>query len=188
MIFHPEAQTRAQEEIDRVIPKGRLPVMGDRELLPYTNLLIKEVLRWRPVVPTGIPHACFQDDIYRGYSIPKGAMVIANIWAMSRDEKVYPDPENFNPDRFLNPSVPDCPVFGFGRRECPGLHFAEASVFIIISSLLSAFSFKVGQDENGQDCLPDLASRNSMVYHPNPFNLRMIPRSAYHTELVRVGV
>ncbi|CAE7138980.1 unnamed protein product, partial [Rhizoctonia solani] len=99
MIFHPEAQTRAQEEIDRVIPKGRLPVMGDREHLPYTNRLIKEVLRWRPAVPTGIPHACFQDDIYRGYSIPKGAMVIANIWAMSRDEKVYPDPENFNPDR-----------------------------------------------------------------------------------------
>ncbi|CUA72652.1 O-methylsterigmatocystin oxidoreductase [Rhizoctonia solani] len=163
MIFHPEAQTRAQEEIDRVIPKGRLPVIQDRENLPYTNRLIKEVMRWFPAVPTGIPHACFQDDVYQGFSIPKGAMVIGNIWAMSRDERVYPDPECFDPDRFLDPSVPDCPVFGFGRRECPGLHFAEASVFIIIVSLLSTFNFKVGQDESGKDCLPDLASRNSMV-------------------------
>ncbi|EUC62769.1 O-methylsterigmatocystin oxidoreductase [Rhizoctonia solani AG-3 Rhs1AP] len=184
MIFYPEAQAKAQEEIDRVIPRSRLPVMEDREHLPYINRLIKEVLRWRPVVPTGIPHACFQDDIYQGFAIPKGAMVIGNIWAMSRDEKVYPDSENFNPDRFLDPSVPDCPVFGFGRRECPGLHFAEASVFIIIASLLSVFKFEVGQDENGQDCLPDLASRNSVIYHPKPFKLRMALRSVYHDELV----
>ncbi|CAE6435711.1 unnamed protein product [Rhizoctonia solani] len=164
MVLHPETQARAQEEIDQAIPRGRLPVMEDRGRLPYTNCLIKEVLRWRPVVPTAIPHACFQNDVYKGYGIPKGAMVIGNIWAMSRNEKVYPDPESFNPDRFLNPSVPDCPTFGFGRRECPGIHFAEASVFIIITSLLATFNFNVAKDEYGRDLMPDLGSQNSVVY------------------------
>ncbi|CAE6366908.1 unnamed protein product [Rhizoctonia solani] len=183
MIFYPEVQDRAQEEIDRVIPRGRPLVIEDRESLPYVNRLIKEVLRWRPVAPTGIPHACFQDDIYQGYAIPKGAMIIANIWAMSRNEKVYPDPESFNPDRFLDPSVLDCPVFGFGRRECPGSHFAEASVFIIIASLLATFEFSIGVDENGQACIPDLGSQNSMIYHPKPFKLKITPRPAHHTEI-----
>ncbi|KAH7325293.1 cytochrome P450 [Rhizoctonia solani] len=188
MVLHPEAQARAQEEIDKVILRGRLPVMEDRERLPYTNRLIKEVLRWRPVVPTAIPHACFQDDVYQGYAIPKGAMVIGNIWAMSRNEKVYPDPESFNPDRFLNPSVPDCPAFGFGRRECPGIHFAEASVFIIIASLLATFNFSLAKDEHGQDLIPDLGSQNSMIYHPKPFKLKVAARSAYHAELVHAVI
>ncbi|KAJ1300066.1 hypothetical protein OPQ81_002548 [Rhizoctonia solani] len=188
MMFHPEAQTKAQGEIDQVVPKGRLPLMEDKERLPYTNRLIKEVLRWCPVAPTGIPHACFQDDTYKGYAIPKGAMVIANIWAMSRDKAVYPEPESFNPDRFLDPSVPDCPVFGFGRRECPGMHFAEASVFIIIASLLATFNFGIGKDDNGQDFIPDLGSQSSVLYHPKPFKLKLTLRSAYHAKLIRAAV
>ncbi|KAF8676962.1 cytochrome P450 [Rhizoctonia solani] len=176
MIFHPEAQERAQKEIDNLTSGDRLPTMEDRDQLPYTNRLIREVLRWRPVVPTGIPHACFQDDIYQGYTIPKGTMVIGNIWAISREEKIYPDPESFSPDRFLDTSVPDCP--------CPGIHFAEASVFIIIASLLATFEFSLGVGDDGQACIPDLGSQNSMLYHPKPFKVKIEPRSERHAGLV----
>ncbi|CAE6486149.1 unnamed protein product [Rhizoctonia solani] len=116
MMLYPEAQRKAQEEIDNVIGTSRLPELEDQSQLPFTNRLIQEVLRWCPVVPIGVPHATTSEDLYQGFRIPKGAMVIGNIWAMSCDEKVYNNPEKFDPDRFLDPSVPPCPVFGFGRR------------------------------------------------------------------------
>ncbi|KAG8681163.1 hypothetical protein FRC11_001489, partial [Ceratobasidium sp. 423] len=116
MAMHQDIQTKAQAEIDNAIGT-RLPEMVDWESLPYVRCIIKEVLRWRSALPLAIPHACIQDDSYKGYRIPKGAIVIGNAWAMSNDPEVYPDPDRFNPDRFLDPSVPDAPAFGFGRRR-----------------------------------------------------------------------
>ncbi|KAG9093876.1 hypothetical protein FRC06_011332, partial [Ceratobasidium sp. 370] len=111
-----EVQTKAQEEIDLVTGMERLPEMKDRPQLPYIGRLIQEVLRWRSVVPIGMPHASYQDDVYKGYRIPKGAVVFGNIWAISQNPNVYKDPETFEPDRFLDPSVATSPAFGFGRR------------------------------------------------------------------------
>ncbi|KAG8722198.1 hypothetical protein FRC09_006638 [Ceratobasidium sp. 395] len=75
MILFPKTQQMAQAEIDAVIGSDRLPEMDDRPRLVYVERLIQEVLRWRPVTPTGIPHACYQDNEYKGYRIPKGAIV-----------------------------------------------------------------------------------------------------------------
>lgn len=83
MTLYPDAQRRAQEEIDRVIGSGggaRLPTLEDRGNLPYVNALIQEVLRWHPVAPLAVPHTTTEADEYDGYWIPKGAMIIANIW------------------------------------------------------------------------------------------------------------
>ena len=123
MITNPGAMKKAQEELDRVVGKDRLPDFSDRGNLPYIDAVIKEVLRWNPPVPIGVPSRVIQDDVYRGYIIPAGATVISNIWAICRDPNVYPDPETFNPDRFLkdgeiNPLVfnPEDRVFGAGRK------------------------------------------------------------------------
>ncbi|KAJ1300072.1 hypothetical protein OPQ81_002554 [Rhizoctonia solani] len=188
MILYPDAQQKAQDEIDTVIGASRLPGLGDQTQLPFTKRLIQEILRWCPVVPIGVPHATTNEDTYQGFRIPKGAMVIGNIWAMSRDEKFYKNPEKFDPDRFLDPSVPSCPVFGFGRRECPGIHFAESSIFIIIASLLSAFKITVPKNANGEEILPVLASDNAIIFHPTEFRLKLESRSDLHAHLVRSGV
>ena len=123
MALNPGVARKAQEELDRVIGKDRLPEFSDRDDLPYINALVKELLRWSPPAPIGLPVKTNQDDIYRGYSIPAGTTVIENTWAVCRDPKIYPDPEAFNPDRFLkdgkiNPLVfnPEDRVFGSGRR------------------------------------------------------------------------
>lgn len=187
MVLYPETQTKAQQEIDAVVGTGRLPTMKDRCNLPYTNRLIKEVMRWCPTVPTGVPHACYQDDIYKGYRIPKGAIVIGNAWAMSRDERFYKDPERFNPDRFLDPSVPPLPAFGFGRRLCPGIHFAESSIFIGITSVLAAFNISMAKDDNGEYVIPNLDSENELIFHPKPFKLKLELRSEHHANLIRAG-
>lgn len=80
MTLYPEAQRRAQEEIDSVVGQDRLPTAADRDNLPYVEAVVKEVLRWHPVAPQAIPHTASKDDIYEGYLIPEGAMVIGNVW------------------------------------------------------------------------------------------------------------
>jgi cytochrome P450 len=80
MTVSPEVQKRAQEEIDRVVGTDRLPTVADRENLPYVDAVVKEVLRWHPVAPMGLPHRSTEDDICNGYLIPKGAMLFANVW------------------------------------------------------------------------------------------------------------
>lgn len=80
MALYPEVQKMAQDEIDRVIGPGRLPTAADRDRLPYVNAMVREVFRWHPVVPMGIPHMSTADDIYEGYYIPKGSLIMPNIW------------------------------------------------------------------------------------------------------------
>ncbi|QRV96397.1 cytochrome P450 family protein [Ceratobasidium sp. AG-Ba] len=74
MVLHPEVQKKAQAELDRVLG-GRLPELSDRESLPYLDAVMKEVMRWRPVVPMGLPRATSKEDVYGSYLIPKGAIV-----------------------------------------------------------------------------------------------------------------
>jgi cytochrome P450 len=80
MALHPEVQTKAQEELDRVLGPNKLPTFEDRSKLPYIDAMVKESLRWHPVAPMGIPHMCTVDDVYEGYRIPKGSLIMANIW------------------------------------------------------------------------------------------------------------
>jgi cytochrome P450 len=80
MLLNPAAQRRAQEEIDKVVGHDRLPTLADRSLLPYVEACVKEALRSAPVAPEGVPHLPRTDDEYNGYLIPKGSIMIANIW------------------------------------------------------------------------------------------------------------
>ncbi|CAE6486226.1 unnamed protein product [Rhizoctonia solani] len=187
MIINPEAQAKAQAEIDSVLGYAtRLPTTSDEAQLPYVRNLILEVLRWQPVGPTGgPPHACYQHDVYRGYDIEKGTIILGNVWAMSRDETVYQDPDTFEPDRFLNPNVPPVPGFGWGRRKCPGMHFAETSLFLGISSLLTAFTFSRKKDEDGREIIPIIeGASNSLAVPIKPFDFELQPRSEKHRQLI----
>jgi len=80
MNVFPEVQKKAQEELDRVIGSGRLPVNADRDNLPYIMAVMKETHRWHPVAPMGLPHTSTAEDVCQGYRIPKGAMLMPNTW------------------------------------------------------------------------------------------------------------
>ncbi|CAE6483607.1 unnamed protein product, partial [Rhizoctonia solani] len=95
---------------------------------------------------------------------------------MGRDSRQYMDPEVFNPDRYLDPDVPRLPIFGWGRRKCPGIHFAEASTFIMIASLLATFTFSKKRDSNGQEIIPQIeVERNSLVLELMSFDFEFKP-------------
>lgn len=96
MAMFPEVQTRAQGEIDKLLgPEAgrRMPVLEDRSRLPYVNAVVKEVLRWFPAAPMGVPHTAEKEDVYRGYRIPKGAIILPAIYWFTRDPAVYHEPE-----------------------------------------------------------------------------------------------
>jgi cytochrome P450 len=80
MTLYPEVQLKAQEEIDRIVGIKRLPNIEDRANLPYVDAIVKEVLRWHPVAPMGLPHMTTEDDMFNKYFIPKGALIFANLW------------------------------------------------------------------------------------------------------------
>ena len=78
MALYPEVQKRAQKQIEQVIA-NRLPTLDDYNSLPYIRSLLKELTRWAPVAPLGLPHRVMQDDVYEQYFIPKGTTMIGNI-------------------------------------------------------------------------------------------------------------
>ena len=80
MVLYPDIQAQAQVEIDAIIGNERLPTIDDREKLPYVSALAMEVMRWHVVAPAGVPHRVMEDDIHDGYLIPKGAIILSNIW------------------------------------------------------------------------------------------------------------
>lgn len=176
MTLFPDTQTRAQAELDRVIGRDRPPTVADRERLPYCWALVMETLRWRPVAPFALLHKMGRDEAYDGYILPKGSVVMANVWAMSRDERDYPSPEDFRPERYLSSSIGSSkdialdsedratwsPAgkgsfgFGFGWRVCPGQHLAEATIFAAVVTLL--WTLKLELKEGAQMEWPTLVS------------------------------
>uniref|UniRef100_P9WEI5 Cytochrome P450 monooxygenase claT n=1 Tax=Ampulloclitocybe clavipes TaxID=56467 RepID=CLAT_AMPCV len=184
MILHPEVQKKAQNEVDAVVGRDRLPTLDDRARLPYVECVLKECLRWGTPVPLTIPHRLSQVDEYNGHILPEGTLCVANIWAMLHDERIYPEPHRFYPERYegkmdaeqtrlLDPSTY---IFGFGRRRCPGIHFANPSVWLGMVSLLSTFTFTPSLDKKGREIIPPAKFISGTFRHPEPFKCRITPR------------
>ncbi|KAG2159163.1 cytochrome P450 [Suillus bovinus] len=194
MTLFPDVQKKAQAEIDAVVGHDRLPSFADRDSLPYTNALVKEVLRWNAIFPTGFPHCVAEDDIHDGYYIPKGSLVMPNLWFMLNDPRTYANPSQFNPERFLakdgkEPETePSTMCFGFGRRQaqnciCPGLHLADASIWISTAMSLAVFDISKVV-ENGVEITPEVDPLPGIASHPKPFKCSIKPRSATALALI----
>lgn len=127
MALYPEVQKKAQGFLDKVLEGNRLPEFSDLSEIPYLTAVVYETLRWHPVTPFAIYHLCTKEDVYEGYSIPKGSIMIPNLWAILQDKTIFgADTNHFRPERFMQEdgSAKDIPemvlAFGFGRRKCPG--------------------------------------------------------------------
>ncbi|KAG2123474.1 cytochrome P450 [Suillus clintonianus] len=174
---YPKAQEKVQEQLDIVIGRDRAPTFDDYNSLPQIEAFMLECLRWRPVTTLGFAHRASADIVYKGMCIPEGATVFGNHWAISRDPSVYPNPDKFDPERWLNNEgkIRDdlkFPSFGFGRRICPGRHIANRSVFINVALLL--WSFKITQDP--ENPIDQMGFVDGVIAHPKPFSARFEPR------------
>ncbi|KAF4621791.1 hypothetical protein D9613_012201 [Agrocybe pediades] len=191
MAIYPETIRKAHEELDRVVGRERAPSFSDLEDLPYIQAMVKEILRWKPVAPIAMPRMIEEDDVYEGYLIPKGTMVIPNVWAMNRDPEYFPDFSEFRPERFLegisegsNPMGHS--TYGFGRRMCVGWNFANQTLFITIASILWALIIEAEKDNNGNAIIPpkeEFVDRG-VIMAPAPFKCTVTERFPGAKELL----
>ncbi|KAI0096816.1 putative cytochrome P450 [Hypoxylon sp. NC0597] len=186
---------KARKDLDAVVGRDRLPSFEDKPNLLYISALVEEVMRWRPAGAGGVPHFTKTESIYEGYRIPAGSVVIANHWAITREEAIFgPDADSFRPERWLGPEgtegkeLKNLPVvgFGYGRRTCPGRHFARNIVWITIARLLWAFDIEPGlSEETGKPEFVDAeASTDGLVMRPLPFKVSFKPRGSWVRDII----
>ncbi|KAK0207575.1 cytochrome P450 [Armillaria fumosa] len=146
---YPDTATKARAQIDALVGTKRYPTFNDHDQLTEVTAFVLETYRWRPISVSGVPHRASKDIIWNGYVIPKGSIVIPNHWSIFHDPDIFPDPERFDPQRWL---TPDGTIrndiknynFGFGRRVCPGMHVANRSLFVNTALLMWAFDVLQG--------------------------------------------
>ncbi|PBK80872.1 cytochrome P450 [Armillaria gallica] len=168
----PAAQNKVQGQLDAVVGQGRAPTFTDEASLPFITAFILECYRWRPVSATGFPHRAMKEIVWRGYRIPAGATVIGSHWSIGRSPDVFPEPEKFRLERWLDDSgnLRDdikSMNFGFGRRVCPGQQLANRSLFITTAFVLWAFRLK----EVDGSPIDTQAFTQTANLHPLPFAL-----------------
>ncbi|KAH8111221.1 cytochrome P450 oxidoreductase OrdA-like protein, partial [Phellopilus nigrolimitatus] len=188
MLLFPDVLKKAQGEVARVVGHTRLPMLADRERLPYVEALQKEVLRWNNVVPIGVAHVVTEEDTYMGYRIPKDTMVLPNIWQMAHDPSTYNNPFEFKPERFLGEAPemdPRTLVFGFGRRICPGKELADISLFLSIAMTVAVFNISRAKDASGREIVPNHEYSPGLISHPKPFECSIEPRDENSVMLIR---
>jgi cytochrome P450 len=121
-----------------------------------------------------------------------GKLMLILDRAILHDPEDYPDPESFNPSRYLtpdgtlDPSVrdPRTACFGFGRRICPARHLADATLFAMVSTLLATVEVVPAKDGHGNEIVPEVDMTSGLISHPKPFAWAAKPRSRQAEELL----
>ncbi|KAJ9158738.1 hypothetical protein P3X46_024295 [Hevea brasiliensis] len=154
LINHPKVFSKLREEIESVVGTNRLVEESDIPNLHYLQAVVKETMRLHPLVPA-IPRECREDCKIEGYDIPKETVVWINVYSIMRDPKLWNNPNEFCPERFLQEHENQKEIkrqnfsflpFGGGRRMCPGSHLAFSLINITIASMIQCFDWKAVGD------------------------------------------
>ncbi|XP_068654948.1 cytochrome P450 CYP82D47-like [Aristolochia californica] len=155
LLNHRHELKKSQDEIDTIIGKDRTVDESDIKNLPYLRAIVKESLRLYPAAPLAVPHEAMEDCNIGGFHVPAGTRIITNLYKIHRDPRVWPEPEEFRPSRFLI-SHRDMDVrgkhfefipFGSGRRMCPGINSALQVVHSSLARLLHGFDIDTQDGE-----------------------------------------
>lgn len=157
LIAHKHIVDRIYQEIKDNIGLDRMPKLEDRLNMPYTEATILEAHRFLSIIPLSLPHVAAKDCYMGGYKIKKGSSIFPNIWGLHHDKKIWGDPENFRPDRFLDVNgqlfsvehkLRRCVLpFGAGRRVCIGKNLANNRLFLFLTSVIQKFTFYPENDK-----------------------------------------
>ncbi|XP_078580388.1 cytochrome P450 2U1-like [Branchiostoma floridae x Branchiostoma japonicum] len=177
MMLNPDIQEKVHQEIDSVLGQSS-PSYAQRNLLPYTTATLAEVQRIKAIVPLSIPHAASRDTTLNGYNIPQEATIFVNLWSVHMDPQLFPEPNTFQPERFLDQDgnfvkheavIP----FGIGHRVCLGEQLAKMELFMLFVSLMQRFTFHLPEGAPEPSMLGKLGSSINV---PFPFELCAVAR------------
>jgi cytochrome P450 len=146
---NPDARERMLVEVDDVLA-GRRPTAADLTRLPWTTACLQESQRYYSAVWI-IAREAVEDDIVDGHHIRPGSTVLIPIHHIHHDERWWPNPEVFDPNRFIGDAAKDRPrsaylPFGGGRRVCIGQSFALMEMVLMAAIMSQRFTFDVLPD------------------------------------------
>ncbi|XP_061389836.1 probable cytochrome P450 303a1 [Musca vetustissima] len=178
MVRNPEIQEKAYNEIKEVVGLERRPEWKDRIKLPYCEAIVLEGVRMFMGNTFGIPHRALKDTRLSGYEIPKDTMVIACFRGMLMNPVHFPNPQRFNPERFLVDGCLKVPEaynpFGYGRHRCMGDILGRQTMFMFITTVLQNFRFEALPGP-----LPDDEPLDGVTSSVKPYMAYMVPRHAF---------
>ncbi len=179
MLLNPDIQKKVQNELEEVVGKGIQPTISDRNKTPYTEAVIHEIQRLGNIAHRSVPHSA-QKDCYlsTGHFIPKNTMVLCHLENTMLDPKVFPDPEKFDPTRYIDNDGsfkphPRIVPFGLGRRRCLGESLARMELYLFFTGILTRFNLE--KSFPGDNITTDAIY--GAVKSPKPYKLRFIPRA-----------
>ncbi|RDB27129.1 O-methylsterigmatocystin oxidoreductase [Hypsizygus marmoreus] len=186
MAVHQDVQAKVRIELDTVVGRDCLPHPSDLNRLIYLSAVVKEVLRYAPVANLALPHQVTEEDVYKGYRIPKDTTIIPNVWSIMHNPDMYPNPFEFSPERFMASEQKDISIpslkpqpdprtfaFGFGRRTCPGVTFAETTMMLAMASIIARFNISLPSGRPN----PKIEVTSGITSHIKPFEIEITPRA-----------
>ncbi|CAB4040512.1 steroid 17-alpha-hydroxylase 17,20 lyase-like [Paramuricea clavata] len=179
-VLYPNVQSKIYEELGAVVGRDRLPNWKDAESLPYLQATLCEVERASGMATLAGSNA-IRDTTIAGYHIPKGTFVCLNLPKVHEDNREWPEPEKFKPERFLDEDgkfvgwnkLHGFMPFGIGRRECPGQTLAKIMLFSFASILLHRYKIELPE---GAEIPTTKVSTPQLVTKPNDFLVVAKPR------------
>ncbi|XP_039196459.1 cytochrome P450 2J2-like isoform X2 [Crotalus tigris] len=176
---HPDIQEKVQKEIEEAFSSSVSISYQDRKKLPYTNAVIHEMQRLKNVLLFGLPRQSTKDVTMKGYHIPKRTIILPDLRSVLLDPEQWETPEEFNPNHFLDKDGKfmereEFLPFGIGERICVGEQLARIEIFIFLTNLLRAFSFRLPEGVKELNEAPIL----NVTMHTHPYKLCAIPTKA----------
>ncbi|XP_065079380.1 methyl farnesoate epoxidase-like [Ochlerotatus camptorhynchus] len=178
ILHHPEVVRKVHQELDSVVGRYRLPLLGDRPYLPYTEAVLCEIQRIANITPLAIAHRTLAPVQLSTFVIPKNTITMVSLYSLHMDKEYWGDPEVFRPERFLN-ETGDKLVnheyflpFGSGKRRCLGESLAKSSLFLFFTAFMHAFI--VEPAEEGK--LPELEGIDGITLSPCPYFVKLKER------------
>ncbi|RAL41234.1 hypothetical protein DM860_010028 [Cuscuta australis] len=158
LVHNPEVMSKAKRELEQTIGLGKAMEESDIGRLPYLEAVVKESLRLHPPAPLLLPRRAKTDVLVPGgYTIPRGAQVLINEWAIGRSETAWEDANSFLPERFLGSEIDvkgrhfKLTPFGSGRRICPGSPLAIRMMHLMLGSLINSFDWRLEGNMDPKD-------------------------------------
>uniref|UniRef100_A0AC34Q533 Cytochrome P450 n=1 Tax=Panagrolaimus sp. JU765 TaxID=591449 RepID=A0AC34Q533_9BILA len=173
-IRHPRTQYLVKKELDSVIDSDRLITVDDKNKLPYLNAFISETQRLANLLPINLIRKTTKDTTIDGHFIPQGSAVIPQISCVLYDEKIFPEPYSFKPERFVDSEgnlkkIEEHIPFSIGKRQCMGESLARMELFLLIANLFNQFEFFAEDGKN----VPSLEKKFGFAVQPHPFHCQI---------------
>ena len=177
-------QRKMRDEIYKNIVEDDIPNLSHRPNCSYTTAFIAECMRYRYIVPSGVPHKATVDMEIGGHLIKKDTAIVAMLGLGMLDKDTWKDPDVFRPERFLDekgrfitkPNALYIP-FSAGRRSCPGEKLALADLFFVVSRFLQktkGYEFVLPGGPGSVDIKGDIMQTGAWTPHAYIYELKKV--------------